>query len=133
MEISCPLYYERVKDHPIRKQDPPGGHRHFAMATIGKVKILGWNNKKTRPQLARIAEDGAALAGHHAEMHVLYKIPSKKRKKAKIYVMRVTKTGKITMSKPCSHCTKTLLTEGVLRKNIWYTNSLGEWECLANS
>ena len=93
--------------------------------------FLGWNNYKTRPQLIRTATDGKAqIAGHHAETHVLYKIPPKKRKKAKIYVCRVTKNNLFAMSKPCSHCIATLLTEGIQKKNIWYTDSNGNWKCL---
>ncbi len=133
MEEICPLYYETIKYHPARMVAPPGGHRHFAMAIVGKVKYLGWNNRKTRPQLKRQMPDGSVLAGHHAETHVLYKVPKHKRKYIKLFVMRVTKSGKITMSKPCSHCVESLLTEGISEKNIWYTNHQGEWQCLQDT
>ena len=82
----------------------------------------------------RTKENGHTVYGYHAETHVLYKIPKNKRKHAKILVCRIRK-GKgpiFTMSKPCLHCTETLLSEGVLIKNIWFTNILGEWECLKN-
>jgi hypothetical protein len=125
----CPLYYDKIKDHPELKTPPPGGHRHFAMAVMRKSKYLGWNNKKTRPQLARII-DGFTIAWHHAETHVLFKMLPQHRKYAKIYVCRVRKDGKFIMSKPCNNCIATLLAEGVSVANIWYTNNNGEWICL---
>ena len=130
MEKTCPLYYEMIKDHPARNLKPPGGHRHFAVAVVGNKKYLGWNNYKTRPQLQRMLKDGTFSALYHAETHALYKVPKNKRSQAKIYVCRVTKGGKFTYSKPCPHCIKTLLTEGISAKQIWYTNHDGEWICL---
>ena len=119
-----------IKEHPAMSIEPPGGHRHFAMAKVKKRHYLGWNNKKTRPQLQRKVYDGNTIAGHHAETHVLFKIPKNKRKKAKIYVCRIGRRGNLMMSKPCNHCTTTLLTSGILAKNIWFTDQDGEWQCL---
>lgn len=100
------------------------------MAKIGKQTFLGWNNEKTRPQLLRAMPSGEILGHYHAETHVLYKIPKHKRSQAKIYVCRLLRSGRFGMSKPCSHCLQTLLTEGILLKNIWYTNEEGAWECI---
>ena len=72
------------------------------------------------------------MACHHAETHAIYKVPKHKRKKAKIFVSRLKKGGGLTMSKPCKHCMQTLLNEGVLIKNIWYTDDDGRWLCLKN-
>lgn len=97
---------------------------------VNNVKYLGWNNYKTRPQLKRQMKDGTYNALYHAETHALYKVPKEKRKFAKIYVCRVTRGGKLTYSKPCSHCVLTLLTEGILARQIWFTDHDGEWKCL---
>ena len=64
---------------------------------------------------------------YHAETHVLYKIPKSKRKKAKIYVARMSKRGCFTYSKPCSGCLFTLIEQGVKIQNIWYTDHYGDW------
>jgi len=45
----------------------------------------------------------------HAEMNAIDNIPSAKSKKnMSILVLRVTKSGKLVMSKPCKHCVSSL-------------------------
>lgn len=128
------MYYHRIVDHPARNKKPPGGYRHFAFAQARKKStFLGWNNKKTRPQLLRFSEDGIAIAVHHAETHVLFQIPKHLRKDAIIHVTRIRKDGTLGMSKPCAHCQAILQQEGVLFKNIWYTDSQGAWKCLGKT
>ena len=100
------------------------------MAKVGKSTYFGWNSEKTNPKLYRVNKYGFELACFHAETHVLYKIPKAKRRKAKIFVARLKNDGSFTMSKPCLHCILHLKNEGVLKKNIWYTNHSGEWICL---
>ena len=107
---------------------PPGGQRHFAFAKVGKMLYVGWNSRKTNPRLARVRPNGATVACYHAETHVLLQIPESKRKKAKIYVMRVKRGGRLTFSKPCDHCLKTLISSGILVKNIYFTDSHGKWK-----
>lgn len=102
------------------------------MAKVGKQTFFGWNSYKTHPKLSRIKSNGFGIACYHAETHVLYKVPKHKRRKAKIFVSRLKKGGGLTMSKPCEHCLQTLLNEGVLIKNIWYTDHDGRWLCLKN-
>ena len=121
------MYYEKLINHPAMKLEPPGGHRHFAVAKIGKTTYLGWNNYKTRPQLQFRKENGTIINYHHAETHVLYKIPSHKRHKAIIYVTRMSKCGYLTYSRPCPHCIFTLLEQGVKIQNIWYTDYSSNW------
>ena len=111
--------------------EPPGGHRHFAIAIVNKEKYIGWNNSKTNPDILRI-KDNVILAGYHAETHVLKKIPKNKRKKAKIYVMRIKKDGTLGLSKPCPHCEASLIAAGIKRKNIWYSTDEQVWRCLEN-
>lgn len=121
------MYYEKLIKHPAMKLEPPGGHRHFALAKIGKTTYLGWNNYKTRPQICYVKEDGHTVRMYHAETHVLYKIPEHKRKKAVIYVTRISKRGCLAYSKPCKGCIFTLLEQGVKIQNIWYTDHSGNW------
>ena len=118
-------------DHPALLINPPGGHRHFAIAIVDKQKYTGWNNRKTNPDIIR-KKDGIILAGYHAETHVLKKIPKDKRGKAKIYIMRIRKDGTLGLSKPCQHCEATLLEAGIKRKNIWYSTNKQTWRCLTN-
>ncbi len=121
------MYYDKLKKHPAMNQTPPGGHRHFALAKVGKETYIGWNNYKTRPQISYLKEDGYIVRMYHAETHVLYKIPKNKRKKAKIYVTRMSKRGCLTYSKPCNGCLFTLIEQGVKIQNIWYTDYSGNW------
>lgn len=114
-------------NHPQRLKKPPGGHRHFAFAIIGKTIYIGWNNSKTRPQLLHIKKSGVAVACHHAEAHAIYKVPYSKRKDAKIYVMRIRKNGNLALSKPCSNCIRLLKEYKIKPRNIWYTDKHGKW------
>ena len=75
-------------------------------------------------------ENGYPVACYHAETHALYKVPKEKRSKATIYVTRIRKNGKYGLSKPCEHCVRSLLTEGVKRSRIWYTDDEGTWHNL---
>jgi len=70
----------------------------------------------------------------HAEADAINKLPFKKDGrllKVSLLVLRVTKTGKYTMSKPCMHCIQKM-NDTVLRNykisSVYYTNKEGEIE-----
>jgi len=55
----------------------------------------------------------------HAEINAINKI--KDEKNVIIFVFRITKTGKLTSSKPCSNCTKKIYENNI--KNIYYSEN----------
>jgi hypothetical protein len=121
------VYYEDFASHPAMQEQPPGGYRHFALASIKKEKFLGWNNPKTSPKINYFKQNGHITHMHHAETHAIYKVPKAKRSKVRIYIARMSPLGRFANSKPCPGCMFTLLSEGVKLKNIWYTNTEGIW------
>ena len=126
------MYYEKLALHPAMKESPPGGHRHFAIAIVKKQRFLGWNNNKSHPKINYLKEDGYVTHVHHAETHVIWKVPPDKRAQAQIFIVRMSPRGCFANSKPCSGCLFTLLSEGVKLKNIWYTNAEGIWTNMKN-
>jgi cytidine deaminase len=69
----------------------------------------------------------------HAEMDAINKLPKKdgRLQKISLLVLRVTKAGKLTMSKPCMHCIEKM--NSVISKNykissVFYTNKEGIFE-----
>lgn len=57
----------------------------------------------------------------HAEVNALKKIAPEKRRGCKIISVRVTKTGKLAMAKPCPECEKYLRENGV--KVVMWTDA----------
>jgi hypothetical protein len=63
----------------------------------------------------------------HAEMAALYKLNMKKcRKQLNLVVIRVSKTGVLGESKPCSNCIKQLQQSKLKFKYIIYSNKEGK-------
>lgn len=70
---------------------------------------------------------GIEVAYVHAEIDALMTVPRQARSKVTLYVYRLTRTGQITMAKPCEICQTYLLAEGVDLRNVWYTDWSGQW------
>jgi cytidine deaminase len=67
----------------------------------------------------------------HAEHCCINKLPySRKPIKINILVVRFTKNGQLSNSKPCSKCVKMMLDyfpkKGYIVKKIWYSNEYGK-------
>ena len=118
-DIINTVLIKKIKENTIE------GIRHVALViTPGKVYTgenfsLGKNNR-----------------GIHAEENVISKLKpgvSKKLIKSTIIVFRVSKTGKLNNSKPCSHCLYHISTiapkKGYLIDNIIYSTNDGNFEC----
>lgn len=67
------------------------------------------------------------MASKHAEMDALDKIKYKKNvpKKIDLFVIRLTKVGDLTESRPCLHCLIRLKLSGLNIKHVYYSNSEG--------
>lgn len=131
------MYYKYIENHPnFCEQNPPGRHKHFAIGFLGKNKIVGHNTRNTNPNFIFTESTGNAISTIHAEIDVLRRVPPHKRHKLKIFVTRIRKNNSsysLKNSKPCPYCIDFLLTNNVKLKNIWYTNSDGEWVCLKDN
>jgi hypothetical protein len=106
-----------------------------AVAKYKSTFVEGWNSNKTSPKF--FYEDHSSgknkhsLYNRHAEAHVLQRLrPGWDRRKIKIYVSRINSVGDVTMAKPCPSCQIKLRREGILAKNVFYTDWDGNWKAL---
>jgi tRNA(Arg) A34 adenosine deaminase TadA len=73
-------------------------------------------------RFANSPNKGEIVPSHHAEARCARKATPK----SVAYIARVTKEGKLSMSKPCPSCENRLRAAGV--KVVFYTNWVGEIE-----
>lgn len=69
----------------------------------------------------------------HAEMDAVMKVPRSSRARAKVFVFRFLKNGKLSMAKPCKMCQGFLEEQGVKVQNVYFTDWNGEWQRLKNA
>ncbi len=131
------MYYKDIENHPnFCEEKPPGGYKHFAIGYLGKSKIIGHNRRVTNPNFVWTQAEGDPISTIHAEIDVLRQVPAHKTHKLKIFVTRIRKNKKayyLKNSKPCTYCIDFMLSAGVKLRNIWYTDSSGEWVCLKDN
>lgn len=87
-----------------------------------RLIALGWNKHKTHP-------DNACEISRHGEFDTLIKIPQHQLRGARLYIARLTRSGKVSYSKPCKHCLAFLKTLPLDR--VLYTNYAGKLERVA--
>ena len=116
---------------------------HAAATSDGKFRVgaclvngryvikLGVNNDRTHPRMQRFNPDKSYAPGLHAEVDACMGIPDDVLEGSEIYVVRLTKTDKWAMAKPCEICQKFLADAGIRR--VYYSNENGEMESLWNS
>jgi deoxycytidylate deaminase len=100
-----------------------GAEHHRVGAAIFKGKSLvslGWNSTKTHP------DSKTRYNAHHAEFDCLMGNYKHDLVGASIFVARITKGGRLGVSKPCSECE--VIIRGVGIKKIYYINQNGEVE-----
>jgi cytidine deaminase len=90
----------------------------------GKTPIIGINGIGTKPEFGRSLPGGLYAFCAHAEMSAVSKAKDIKKSDV-LHVMRFTKTGRITMAKPCKHCQSYLKKKGIRR--VMYTDWDGSW------
>jgi cytidine deaminase len=98
-----------------------------AWARRGSSVIYGTNTSRCSLKFKRVHPDGSCGFHLHAEMDLIRKF--KPGELQEISVIRFSKRGEVTMSKPCLYCQKFLREHGV--KKARYTNWNGEWEVLS--
>lgn len=84
---------------------------------------IGFNRFKSHPQNTCFSQ--------HAEFNSLIKSANKYHPgNLTMYVARLTRTDKISLSKPCSECQKAIWDAGI--RKVFYTDHTGELEELVN-
>lgn len=97
-----------------------------AWAKRGTSVIFGTNSSRCSTKFERVHPDGTKGFHLHAEMDLIRKFePGTLRQ---INVVRFSKAGKLTMSKPCEYCQAFLRKHGV--KKVNYTNWDGTWSSM---
>lgn len=108
------------------------GYNHVACvftkvnSSLSKINVLSYG-------VNTYADIEGKFPGIHAEKDALLKLmPLKFKKKPEIIdilVIRLSKTNKIQMSKPCSHCIKMMsvlpVNKGYKIRNVYYSNNDG--------
>lgn len=90
----------------------------------GRILTIGLNNQyKTH---TKASQDWPFL---HSELDSILQFKRKTRidlADTELYNVRVGKSGRLLMSRPCSECTKLVIAANF--KNVYYTNNLGLFE-----
>lgn len=89
-----------------------------------QVVRIGTNSDKTHPRFTRVYPDGSCRSHLHAEMDVLrFAQPGDR-----IYVLRFSAEGDLTMAKPCKYCQHFLYESGI--DHVVYSNWNGDFETM---
>lgn len=115
------MYY-KARRLALRNDQPY--HLAAILYRGGKPIRIGVNTSKTHPLACRTFPDGKSSAGLHAEMDVLRFA----REGDDLEVVRFTKSGKMTMAKPCCFCQRIIRAKKIRRTR--YTDWNGEWQDL---
>jgi len=96
------------------------------------IGLVGKSNHKVFKHVAVVIRGGAIVSvatNHdttHAEIAALNKCWPSERKGTKMWSIRVTRGGKLSMAKPCANCERYMRESGV--KTVFYTTTSGTIE-----
>ena len=94
-----------------------------------KIVKIGWNRKRTHPEIARHPyHDG--YVGTHAELDVILKSGLDNLDDHSMIVLRVDRKGRLANSKPCPGCLSLLRSYNV--SEVFYSDTKGNIEKLTN-
>lgn len=102
--------------------------RHGALLVKGGT-VLNWsaNHNKIHRWAQRFRNYGCGHATHHAELGAILGMSRDKTKGSDVYVIRLSKSGKLMLSKPCQMCEDLLRYVGV--KRVFYSVDENTIEC----
>jgi len=98
-------------------------HRVGAALFLGaRLVSIGWNQHKTHPECNCYTQ--------HAEFAAICRSRKKlpELSKVTLYVARLTRTDRVSYSRPCPHCQRALLESGITK--VYYTDYDGEMSLL---
>ncbi len=94
-----------------------------------KIVKIGWNRKRTHPEIARHPyHDG--YVGTHAELDVILNSGLDNLDDHSMIVLRVDRKGRLANSKPCPGCLSLLRSYNV--SEVFYSDTEGNIEKLTN-
>jgi deoxycytidylate deaminase len=95
-----------------------GRNRVGAAILKGKTLVsLGWNSDKTHP------ESKTRYHAHHAEFSCLVGTKKMDVSGSTLFVARVTRRGKLGISKPCNECEQVIRASGI--RKVFYLDHEG--------
>ena len=116
-------YLDKARDIALNNEH---NFHLVAWAKRGSSVVYGTNSFRCSTKFERIHPDGTRGFHLHAEMDLLRKF--KPGTISEITVVRFSKDGCVTMSKPCPYCERFIKRHGV--KKVNYTNWDGSWDVL---
>lgn len=113
----------------LKKVTPEHDKLVVCVAMYSSSLYIGWNSTKTSPAFHRTYSNGDESYSRHAELHAISQLPRDfNPKKVRLYVARLSKTGRMAMALPCPSCQRTLASTGI--KKIYFTDWEGNWKRL---
>ena len=91
----------------------------------GNRYVVGVNDDKTSPGFVRKMSNGDIKSSRHAEVHALQLAKRAGGKIREVVVLRWTKSGRMTMARPCKHCKEQLDKYGVKDRIIKHSDWKG--------
>ena len=130
VNLKYPFTYSYLKNKIDLSTDVP---RYITVA-VGVYRssyYFSTNNYKTNPSFKKKHNNGIDYYGH-AEMNLLSSFPRNfKFRKIKIFISRFPKVERtLTLARPCIFCQRHMSEKGILPKNVFYTDSKGNWRNL---
>ena len=100
-------------------------HQRWKLGSVvlrgGRVLATGCNRKRNDPSV--VENEKYFNCSVHAEVDAIRSTGDPCG--AKLYVARVTKSGKIGLAKPCERCQDAIRGAGI--RKVFYTDENGEW------
>jgi len=101
----------------------PRPGKTICLIQAGKHWVVGENNpEKTSPKLKRAMPNGHSTYTIHAEDRALQLADRNGGKIKRVIVLRWTKSGRLSMARPCEACEARLLEAGVKHRQISYSD-----------
>lgn len=114
-----------IRDGPHRHNPSLGTFNHYAVI-LPSGKHSSWWTKVALGTNSNICHRG--MPSKHAEIDAIEKIRKWKNlpDSIDIFVIRLTKTGILTESRPCIHCIIAMLASRLAIRNVYYSNRAGK-------
>lgn len=116
-------YLDKARDVALSNSQQ---YHLVAWAKRGSSVVFGTNSVRCSTKFKRIHPDGSRGFQLHAEMDLIRKFKPGTLKE--ITVVRFSKSGVPTMSKPCCYCIYFLRRHGV--RKVYYTDWNGNWKVM---
>jgi tRNA(Arg) A34 adenosine deaminase TadA len=111
---------------PINWKNVSNSHIAF-LVKKNKVVKIGWNRKRTHPEIAKHPYH-EGYVGTHAELDVILKSGEDDLQDHSMIVLRVDRKGRLANSKPCPGCLSLIKTYNL--SDVYFSNADGKIEKL---